>query len=85
MISMQRVLLKLLRILRFVRDYIVGRAAERWSLFTAFLGRRMSELRRSGNCKPGTCRNPTAAETSLQDKLQFGVGFGCFERVRSGC
>jgi hypothetical protein len=62
---MQRVLLKLLRILRFVRDYIVGRAAERWSLFTAFLGRRMSELRRSGNRKPGTSRNPTAAETLL--------------------
>ena len=62
---MHRVLLKLLRILRFVRDYIVGRAAERWSLFTAFLGRRLSELRRSGNHKPGTSRNPTAAETLL--------------------
>jgi hypothetical protein len=60
---MQRVLLKLLRILRFVRDYIVGRAAGRWKLFIAFLGRRMSELRRSG--KPGTSRNPRAAEPLL--------------------
>ncbi|KAF8496545.1 hypothetical protein F5888DRAFT_1907347 [Russula emetica] len=62
MISMQRVLLKLIRILRFVRDYIVGRAAGRWSLFTAFLCRRMSELRRSWNRKPGTSRNPGTAE-----------------------
>jgi hypothetical protein len=65
MISMQRVLLKLLRILRFVRDYIVGRAAGRWSLFLAFLGRRMSELRRSWNRKPGTSRNPGTAEPLL--------------------
>ena len=62
---MQRVLLKLLRILRFVRDYIVGRAAEHWNFFTAFLGRRVNELRRSGNRKPGTSQNPTAAETLL--------------------
>jgi len=58
---MQRVLLQLLRILRFVRSYIVGRAARHWSLFTALLGRRMSELRRSWNRKPGTSRNPRAA------------------------
>ena len=58
MISMQRVLLNLLRILRFVRDYIVGRAAGRWNLFTAFLGRRISEFRLSRNRKPGTSRNP---------------------------
>jgi hypothetical protein len=64
MISMQRVLLKLLRILRFVRDYIVGRAAGRWSLFTAFLGRRMNEFRRSWNRKPGTSQNPRAASYS---------------------
>jgi hypothetical protein len=62
---MQRILLKLLRILRFVKDYIVGRAAGRWSLFTAFLGRRMSELRRSWDRKPGTSRNPGTAEPSL--------------------
>ena len=59
---MRRVLLKLLRLLRFVRDYIVGRAAGRWSLFTAFLGRRMSELRRSWNRQPGTSQNPRAAD-----------------------
>ena len=64
---MQRALLNLLRILRFVRDYIVGRAAGRWNLFTAFLGRRMSELRRSWNhnLKPGTSRNPRTIEPSL--------------------
>src|ERR1700747_2132570 len=62
MISMQRILLKLLRILRFVRDYIVGRAAGCWTLFTAFLGHRMSELRRSRNRKPGTSGNPRAAD-----------------------
>jgi hypothetical protein len=64
---MQRlgVLLKLLRILRFVKDYIVGHAAGRWSLFTAFLGRRMSELRRSWNRKPGTSQNPRTAEPLL--------------------
>ena len=66
MISMQRVLLKLLRILRFVKDYIVGRVAGRWSLFTAFLVRRISELRRSWDRKPGTSRNhPRAAEPLL--------------------
>jgi hypothetical protein len=64
MISMQRVLLKLLRILRLVRDYIVNHAAGSWSLFIAFLGRRMSELRRSWNSKPGTSRNPRAPEPS---------------------
>ena len=59
---MQRTLLKLLRILRFVRDYIVGRVARRWSLFTAFLVRRMSELRLgcSWNCRPGTSQHPRA-------------------------
>jgi hypothetical protein len=63
---MQRVLLKLLlRILRFVRDYIASRAAGHWSLFTAFLGRRISELRRSWNRKPGTSRTPGTAEPSL--------------------
>jgi hypothetical protein len=64
---MLRVLLKLLRTLRLVRDYIVGRAAGRWNLFTAFLGRRMSEFRRSWNhnLKPGTSRNPRTAEPSL--------------------
>jgi hypothetical protein len=62
---MQRVLLKLLRILRFVRDYIVGYATGRWSLFMAFLGRRISELRRSWNRKPGTSRNLRTAEPSL--------------------
>ena len=62
--GMQRVL-KLLRILRFVRDYIVSRAGGFWSLFIAFLGRRMSELRRSGNRKPGTSQNPRAAEPLL--------------------
>jgi hypothetical protein len=65
MISMERVLLKLLRILRFVRGYIVGHAAGRWSLFTAFLGRRISELRRSWNRKPGTSQNPRTAQPSL--------------------
>jgi hypothetical protein len=65
MISMQRVLLKLLRILRFVRDYIVGHAAGRWRLFMAFLGRRIGELRHSWSRKPGTSRNPRAAEPSL--------------------
>jgi hypothetical protein len=65
MISMQRALLKLLRILRFVRDYIVGGAVGRWSLFIAFLGRRMSELRRSWNRKPGASRSPRAAEPLL--------------------
>jgi hypothetical protein len=64
MTSMQRILFKLLRILRFVKDYIIGRAAGRWSLFTAFLGRRISELRRSWNRKPGTSRNPRTAEPS---------------------
>jgi hypothetical protein len=62
---MERVLLKLLRILRFVRGYIVGHAARRWSLFMAFLGRLISELRRSWNRKPGTSRNPRTAEPSL--------------------
>jgi hypothetical protein len=65
MISMQPVLLKLLRILRFVRDYIVGRATGSWSWFIAFLGRRMSELRRSWNRKPGTSRDPRAADQLL--------------------
>ena len=65
MISMQRALLKLLRILRFVRDYVVGRAVGRWSLFTAFLNRRMSELRRSWNRKPSTSRKPRADEPLL--------------------
>ncbi len=64
---MQRALLKLLRILRFVRGYIVGRVAGRWCLFTAFLVRRMSELRlgRSWNRKSGTSRHPKAAEPLL--------------------
>jgi hypothetical protein len=65
MIPMQQVLLKLLRILRFVRDYFVGRAARHWSLFAAFLGRRISEFRRSWNRKPGTSRHPRTAEPSL--------------------
>jgi hypothetical protein len=62
---MQPVLLRLLPILRFVRDYIVGRAAGSWSWFIAFLGRRMSELRRSWNRKPGTSRDPRAADQLL--------------------
>jgi hypothetical protein len=63
---MQRLLLKLLRILRFVRDYIVGRAAGSWSWFIAFLGRRISELRRSRNRRPaGTSRNPREADQLL--------------------
>ena len=65
MTSMQRVLLKLLRILRFVRNYIVSRAAGSWSLLTVFLGRRMNEFRRSWNRKPGTSRNPRTAEPLL--------------------
>jgi hypothetical protein len=64
---MQRVLFKLLRILRFVRDYIIGRAAGRWSLYTAFLGRRISELRHSWNRKPGTSRNPRTAGPLLPE------------------
>src|SRR6266852_7016486 len=68
MIFMQRVLLKFLRILRFVRDYIVSRAAGCWSLFTVFLVRRMSELRRSWNRKPaGTSRTPKTAEPLLPE------------------
>ena len=61
---MQRLLLKLLRILRFVRDYIVGRAGS-WDSFIAFLGRRMSEFRHLCNRKPGTPRNPRAADQLL--------------------
>jgi hypothetical protein len=62
---MHRALLKLLRILRFVRNYIVSRAEGIWSLFAAFLGRLMSEFRRSWNRKPGTSRNPRTAEPLL--------------------
>ena len=74
MTSMQRPLLRLLRILRFVRDHIVGRAAGSWSWFIAFLGRRMSEFRRSCGHKPGTSQNPTAADQLLPGRSYSASG-----------
>ena len=72
--SMQRPLLRLLRILRFVRDHIFGRAAGSWSWFIAFLGRRMSEFRCSCGRKPGTSRNPTAADQLLPGRSYSASG-----------
>jgi hypothetical protein len=65
MISMQQVLHKLLRILRFVRNYIVGRIAGLWRLFIALLGRQTRESRRLRGSKPGTSQSPEAGEPSL--------------------
>ena len=62
MISVQQVLHKLLLILRFVRNYIVGRIARRWRLSMALLGRRTRDLRGSN---PGTSQCPEAGEPLL--------------------
>ena len=75
MISMQRLLLKLLRIVRFVRDYIVGRAGS-WNSFIALLGRRIRELRRSRNRKPGTSRKPRAADQTLHKARSYPASGG---------